>query len=286
MTGFWEVLTQDWIQWTQENDSKMKIAGEERTLHRMAKVHDILETWQGSQHLPATQNESCTQNKQMTAVWCISDTEVIVTASWSPFQNYSAAAFKLSERSPTPPALSANDLAGRQTQIFIVRRIRRRNCFPVESDYDCATESSLDTEDWLNWNGDLDNPNNSKDDCVADGESDIKQANSIADPEWSEEWDVIAALNVPTFIRSTRKSRRQAEKMLVTVNAIETRRNTWVNTNLERMCQCFTSFNMYLDQEFYVEIYYSGMVSSSLWISVDNQMYSRRNKAFGKIYQF
>jgi hypothetical protein len=52
------------------------------------------------------------------------------------------------------------------------------------------------------------------------------------------------------------------------------------------MRQGFTSFFMYLVREFYLEIYYGKMVSSSLWISVDQQMYSRRNEAFGKIHKF
>jgi len=43
----------------------------------------------------------------MTAVGSISDTEEIVKASWSHFHHDSAAAFKLSEKSPLPPALSA-----------------------------------------------------------------------------------------------------------------------------------------------------------------------------------
>jgi hypothetical protein len=51
-----------------ENDLKMKIDAEERKLHRMAKVHNFLEMWQGSQNLLATQKESCAQNKQMTTV--------------------------------------------------------------------------------------------------------------------------------------------------------------------------------------------------------------------------
>jgi hypothetical protein len=51
-----------------ENDSEMKEEAEERKLHRMAKVHDFLELWQGSQNLRATQNESHVQNKQMTVV--------------------------------------------------------------------------------------------------------------------------------------------------------------------------------------------------------------------------
>jgi len=50
-----------------ENDSEMKKEVEESNLHRMAKVHDFLEMWQASQNLRATQKESSTQNKQMTA---------------------------------------------------------------------------------------------------------------------------------------------------------------------------------------------------------------------------
>jgi len=51
-----------------ENDLEMKKKAEERKLHRMAKVHDFLEIWLGSQNLGATQEESRAQNKQMTAV--------------------------------------------------------------------------------------------------------------------------------------------------------------------------------------------------------------------------
>jgi len=46
-----------------ENDSEIKKQAEERKLHRMAKVHDSLELWQGSQNLRATQKESRAQNK-------------------------------------------------------------------------------------------------------------------------------------------------------------------------------------------------------------------------------
>ena len=51
-----------------ENDSEMKKAAENRNLHRMAKVHNFLEMWQGSQNLSATQKESRPQNNQMTAM--------------------------------------------------------------------------------------------------------------------------------------------------------------------------------------------------------------------------
>jgi hypothetical protein len=99
----------------------MKKEAGERKLHRMAKVHDFLEMWQGCQNLHATQKESRTQNEQMTAVGYILDTEDSVKAPWSLFQHDGAAAFKLSERPPLPPALSAKDLPGGRTQILNVR---------------------------------------------------------------------------------------------------------------------------------------------------------------------
>jgi len=121
--------------------------------------------------------------------------------------------------------LSANDLPGGRTQIFNVRRIRTINHDPVESDDDSAPERISDTDAWLNWNGDLDNPNDSEDDCAADNESDIGPNNGTEDPECPEQQDLSAAPNVPGLVRPTRKSKRQAEKVLVTVNAVETRRN-------------------------------------------------------------
>ena len=63
----------------------MKKEAEEWKLHRMAKVPDVLEIWQGSQNLRATQKGSSAQIKQMTAIEYISDTEEIVKASWSLF---------------------------------------------------------------------------------------------------------------------------------------------------------------------------------------------------------
>jgi len=208
-----------------ENHSEMKKEAEERKLHRMAKVHDVLEMWQGSRNLRAMQKESRAQNKQMTAAGYISDTVESVNASCALFQHDGVAAFELSERSPLPPALSAKDLPGGQTQILNVRQIRRSNHHPVESDDNRAPESISDTDDWLNWHGDLDNPNDSEDDCAADDESDIGPNNSIEDPECPEQQDVSAAPNVPRLVRPKRESKRQAEKVLVTVNAVETWRN-------------------------------------------------------------
>jgi hypothetical protein len=57
-----------------ENDSEMKNQVEERKLHRIAKLHDFWEMWQGSQNLHAAQKESRPQSNQMTTIGYISDT--------------------------------------------------------------------------------------------------------------------------------------------------------------------------------------------------------------------
>jgi len=180
-----------------ENDPEIKKEAEEWTLHRMDKVHNLLDLWQGSQNLCATQKGSCAQNMQMTTMGYISDTEEIVKASWSLFQHDGAAAFKLSERSPLSPHLPAKDLPGGRTQMFNVHCIRRSNCHPVDSNADSSIQSISDTQDWLNRNGRFDNPNDSEDDCAADIESGIEQYTSIEDPDCPEQRDVSADVNVP-----------------------------------------------------------------------------------------
>jgi len=147
-----------------ENDSEMKTEAEERNLHRLPKVQDSLEMWQGSQNLCATRKESHHQNKQMSAGGYISDIEEIGKVSWSLFQHDGAAASKLSERSPLPPPLSAKDLHGGRTQRLNVGWIRKINHHPVKGDEESAPEIISDTEDWLNWNGDIANRNHSEDD--------------------------------------------------------------------------------------------------------------------------
>ena len=124
--------------------------------------------------------------------------------------------------------LSAKDLLGGRTQILNVCRIRRINLHPVESDEDSTPETTSDNENWINWDGELDIPNDNEDDCTANFESDIEPGNSIEDPICPEQRDVSTESNVPGLIRPARKSKRQAEKMLLTVNAIESRRNLGV----------------------------------------------------------
>jgi hypothetical protein len=82
------------------NDLEMMRDAEEMKFHRMAKVHDFVEMWQGCQNLCTTQKKFRTENKRMTTVEYILAMEEIVKASWSLFQHDGADAFKLSERSP------------------------------------------------------------------------------------------------------------------------------------------------------------------------------------------
>jgi hypothetical protein len=101
----------------------------------------------------------------------------------------------------------------------------RINCHPVESYTDSAPESISNTDDWLNWNGDLDNPKHSEEHCAVDDDSDIEHNNFINDPECPEQQDVSTMPNVPGLVPLARKSKKQAETVFVTVNAVETRRN-------------------------------------------------------------
>jgi len=207
----------------------------------MAKVHDFLEMWQGSQTLRATQKESRAQNIQMTAVRYISDTEEIVKASWSLFHQNGAAAFKLSEKSPVPPAVSAKDLPGGRTQLLNVRQLNRIDRHLAESNEDSSPESISDTENWLNWNGDLDNPNDSQDDWKADNESDKESDNGSEESETPELRNVSAAPNAPAVIRPIRQSKKKVEKALLTVNIMETSRNKGIKKKSDRMRQCITT---------------------------------------------
>jgi len=82
------------------------------------------------------------------------------------------------------------------------RRIKRIDCHPAESVEDSSPERISDTENWLNWNADLDNPNDSEDDWEADNESDTEQDNGSEVSQTLEVRNVSDALRVPGLIRS------------------------------------------------------------------------------------
>jgi hypothetical protein len=143
-----------------DNDAEIKNEAEQKKLYRMAKVHDCLEIWQGSENLHSTQKAARAENPQMTAMGYISDTEETVKSYWSAFQSDGAAAFQLTEKSPLPPTLLQINLPEGKTEVLNIHRIQKINWHPGESFEDCAAEDNSDTEDWLNWTGHLDDPNN------------------------------------------------------------------------------------------------------------------------------
>jgi len=161
--------------------------------------------------------------------------------------------------------LSAKDLLGGRTQILNVSRIKKIDRHPAESDEDSAPESIPDTENWLYWNGDLDKPTVSEDYCEADDESDLEQDNVITDSEPTVQRDVSVAPNVPRLIRPTRKSKRQAEKVIMTVSAMETRRNKGNKRKLDSMRKWFFTWIFILfDQECHLEKVFGRIMSSPM----------------------
>jgi len=102
----------------------------------------------------------------------------------------------------------------------------------------------------------LENPIATEDNRAADYESNIEQINGIEDPECPEHQDISAAPNALRVVWPTWNLKIQAETVLVTVKAIETRRNKGVKRMLDRSAQWFASFFTYFDGVFQLEIYY------------------------------
>jgi len=171
----------------------------------MAKVDARLEMWKNSHNLHATLKKSHAHTKQVSMAGYFSDTEEIIQPSWSLFQHDCVAAFELWERLPLPPAFSAKDLPGRWTYVLNISRILTIDHHPVESDEDSVPQSIMDNKSLYNWNGDMDNPNNSKDDCKADVECDIDLGSIIKHPTITEQRGVCTAPNVSGLIFTTWK---------------------------------------------------------------------------------
>jgi len=99
------------------------------------------------------------------------------------------------------------------------------NRHPAESLEDSAPKSISDTKNCLNWNGNLDNPNEREDECEADDESYMEPCCGIEASKTTDHCVVSAAPNVTGLIQPTLKSMKQGNKGLVTVSTMETRRN-------------------------------------------------------------
>jgi hypothetical protein len=105
---------------------------------------------------------------------------------------------------------------------------------PLKSDEDSTPESILYTKYCLNWNGNLNNPTDSKDNCETDGKFDIELANVNKDAESPERGDKSTMPNVAGLIQPLRMSNRIAEKWLVAANAIQIMSNMGIKNKYER----------------------------------------------------
>ena len=133
----------------------------------------------------------------------------------------------MTKKSPLPPSLSHVELPGGKTKVLNVRQIRRINRYPNESDDESATETNSDTDDWLHWNGDLDDPNFNESDGEADDEFVMDVVGDFDVNEEVEELDVHAAPNIAGLIRPLRKSKLTTTliiKQSAPVNTKETRK--------------------------------------------------------------
>jgi hypothetical protein len=194
-----------------ENNSEIKKAAEETKLHRMASTHDFLEMWQGSEKLRATQKAAKAQNKQMTAMGYISDSEEVESSSWASFAHDGLAAFKSNEKTPLPKSLPLTELQNGKTQVLNVRRIPRINRQPGLTDEESAGEDNTDTEDWLHWDGDMESGAEDESDSSTDDEHEMDRILDTHEKESPEQSHGDAAPNVPGFIRPVRKSKRIVE---------------------------------------------------------------------------
>lgn len=97
-----------------------------------------------------------------------------------------------------------------------IGRINRIHCHPAESDQDIAPEAMLVSENWLNWNGDLDNQNDCQNDGETGNEYDIELDNVVQYPESSGQHPVSATQNVLRLIWAIQMSNTYAAKLFMT----------------------------------------------------------------------
>jgi len=204
-----------------KNNLELRREAEERKLHLMAKVDYFFEMWQGSRNFSATQKEFHAENKQITPVEYISDSEEIMKAIWSNFQHISVAAFNLLGWLPMVSALFAQVLHGGEIQVLNIYCLRRIECDSAEHNEDGAPQGISDINNLLKWKCVFDDWNESEDDLEGDVESGIEQDTFIDNLISPERQNVSATSNVSGLIWPTERSKNQAEPRFMIVNAIE-----------------------------------------------------------------
>jgi hypothetical protein len=107
-------------------------------------------------------------------------------------------------------------------EVFNVRQIRRINCHLARNDEDSDPENILNTENWLDWNGDQENPTDSEDNWEADNESEIELDHSMEHSKTPAQRDVSVVHNIPGLIKPTWKWKKNSEQVLMMVDTMET----------------------------------------------------------------
>jgi len=82
--------------------------------------------------------------------------------------------------------------------------MKRIDPCPAATVEDSSPECISDTENWLSWIGNLDNPSDSEDDWAAENEADMELHNGSEDSEMPEVRIVSPAPNVSGLIRPMR----------------------------------------------------------------------------------
>jgi hypothetical protein len=131
----------------------------------------------------------------MTAIAHNPESVEIVKASLSLFQHDTAATIKLSDKSPLPLSLCAQNHSGDQGPILNVRLIKHIDHHAGYSDENSPPESIQITENILNKELDSDNTSNSEDDREADNDSDMEMDNGSEDSETLKQQNDSAAPN-------------------------------------------------------------------------------------------
>ena len=195
-----------------ENNVDIKTAQEEVKLHKMVKTHDFLEMWDGSQRLRATQKAVRSQNTQMTALGYISDTEECGERISTDLADDGEVAFRSYVECAPPKTLPLSSLINGKTKVLKLHRIRRVDRLSTQTDDESAPEDATEAEEWLNWNGDVEEAvEDQTTNDLADEESEDDLIMCVRTKEPQVRSVIDAAPNVLGVVRPTRKSRRLAE---------------------------------------------------------------------------
>jgi hypothetical protein len=107
----------------------------------------------------------------------------------------------------------------------------------AERHEDSAPETISDTKNWLDWNWDLDNPNDGEDDWQADIQSNILLDNAVEDRKIPPQHNGNGIPNFPRLLQLTWSSKPTVERIFMTFNSINANRNMGNEIICDRVCE-------------------------------------------------